>query len=103
MPKEIEVRGHHVWLISGLFSLLTACSLVIDADPARLTEHRGASSPTGGDGDGDDTPGGSGPCADDADCSDADPCSGEERCAPDDARSDERGCLAGAPLDCSDD
>jgi hypothetical protein len=99
MRKEVQVREHHVWLISGVCSVLTACSLVIDADTAKLAERQRTGSPSD-DGGG---PAPTRPCAVDADCSDDDPCSGEERCAPDDTASDARGCVAGAPLNCSDD
>jgi hypothetical protein len=92
------VRGHRVWLIGVVCSVLAACSLVVDADTAELAERQRAGSQDDGDGG----PSPTGPCKVDADCDDGDPCDGAERCLPDDAKSDGRGCLAGAPLDCSD-
>jgi hypothetical protein len=98
------VRTHRVWSIGCVCALLTACSLVIDADTDELAH--GASGDDSGDGAGDgDTDGqpDTGACADDADCSDGDPCNGTERCDPADPASDAQGCVAGAPPDCGDD
>jgi hypothetical protein len=94
------VRTHRVLSISGLCSVLSACSLLIDADKAELATRTGSAD---GSDAGDESPVPGTPCEDDADCSDGDPCSGTERCDPDDASGDARGCVAGAPLDCSDD